>query len=57
MAESASTSGVTADGLKDKLSTQLEAQFVEIEDMSGTPYLPVAATFTELLSKLTSYDV
>ncbi|OKL61279.1 hypothetical protein UA08_03805 [Talaromyces atroroseus] len=35
MADSASTSGVTADGLKEKLSVQLEAQFVEIEDMSG----------------------
>ncbi|EED17494.1 BolA domain protein [Talaromyces stipitatus ATCC 10500] len=35
MADSASTSGVTADGLKEKLSAQLGAQFVEIEDMSG----------------------
>lgn len=35
MADNASTSGVTADGLKEKLTAQLEAQFVEIEDMSG----------------------
>ncbi|RAO68870.1 uncharacterized protein BHQ10_004882 [Talaromyces amestolkiae] len=35
MADSASTSGVTADGLKEKLSNQLDAEFVEIEDMSG----------------------
>ncbi|KAH8701714.1 bola domain protein [Talaromyces proteolyticus] len=35
MADTASSSGVTADGLKQKLAAQLEAQHVEIEDMSG----------------------
>jgi hypothetical protein len=37
MAES--TSGVTAEGVKEKLTVQLEAQFVEIEDMSGNSFL------------------
>ena len=36
MADAANTSGVTADGLKEKLTVELEAQFVEIDDMSGT---------------------
>jgi stress-induced morphogen len=38
MADTASTSGITADSLKDKLVKQLEAQHVEIEDMSGTVF-------------------
>lgn len=29
------SSGVTADGLKGKLTEQLQAQFVEIDDLSG----------------------
>jgi hypothetical protein len=56
MADSASTSGVTADGLKEKLSVQLEAQFVEIEDMSGTPY-PPDRKICGIISKLIDYDV
>ena len=32
----ADTSGVTADSLKNKLVEQLQAQHVEIEDLSGT---------------------
>lgn len=52
MADSASTSGVTADGLKEKLSVQLETQFVEIEDMSGTPYFSMSATSAEVISNL-----
>ncbi|KAL1962958.1 hypothetical protein VTN77DRAFT_8804 [Rasamsonia byssochlamydoides] len=35
MADTANTSGVTADLLKSKLESQLEAQHVEIEDLSG----------------------
>ncbi|KAI9932756.1 hypothetical protein ASPWEDRAFT_166410 [Aspergillus wentii DTO 134E9] len=31
----ADTSGITADSLKHKLTEQLQAQFVEIEDLSG----------------------
>lgn len=38
MADAANTSGITADLLKDKLVKQLEAQHVEIEDMSGTEF-------------------
>lgn len=33
------TSGVTADGLKGKLTEQLQALHVEIEDLSGMDYL------------------
>jgi hypothetical protein len=57
MADSASTSGVTADGLKEKLSTQLGAQFVEIEDMSGTIYLLFGAIPKGIIDKLIHYDV
>jgi hypothetical protein len=35
MADAASASGVTAEELKEKLAAQLEAQYVDIEDMSG----------------------
>lgn len=35
MADAANTSGVTADSLKETLMKQLQAQHVEIEDMSG----------------------
>lgn len=35
MADTANTSGITADGLKQKLSAQLEAPHVEVEDISG----------------------
>lgn len=50
MTDPSNTSGVTADGLKEKLSVQLEAQFVEIEDMSGMtsaqyPTGPLKANF------------
>jgi hypothetical protein len=31
----ADASGVTVEGLKEKLAAQLGAQYVEIEDMSG----------------------
>ncbi|KAL2009809.1 hypothetical protein VTN00DRAFT_5616 [Thermoascus crustaceus] len=35
MADAANTSGITADSLKETLMKQLQAQHVEIEDMSG----------------------
>lgn len=35
MADTASTSGITADSLRETLIRQLEAQYVEVEDMSG----------------------
>ena len=35
MADTANISAVTVDGLKGKLTAQLEAQYVEVEDMSG----------------------
>lgn len=35
MASATNTSGVTADSLKETLTKQLQAQHVEIEDMSG----------------------
>lgn len=45
MADTANTSGITADSLKDKLVTQLQAQHVEIEDMSGTRAISCLSLF------------
>jgi len=35
MADTANTSGISAQSLKETLTKQLEAQYVEVEDMSG----------------------
>lgn len=47
MADTANTSGITADGLKQKLAAQLEAPHVEVEDISGMVYYNRFAAFRD----------